>query len=202
MSSKFYHYFDYTNWKDHRDRLLAYKQEKVPDSEAWYGLSNEDFSEDLTDIIDDYRKLGVYINQIIFISFPPTDLNSTDMNDSKTIFIHIDSQDDEEHLLKDGLSTKFAPKYVLNVPLKNCEKSTTFFYDVVDPNNNNSNKHVWGGGCVDYSNVVEVEKFNLDRPAFLKVDVPHAVHNPTNDLRIVCSMRVDDESPILKRIFK
>lgn len=202
MSSKFYHYFDYENWKDHRDRLLAYMEEKNTKKEAWFGLSDEEFHDDLSDIIEDYRKLGVYLKQIIFISFPPTDLSCTDKNDPRTIFIHIDSQDDEEHLSKDGLSTLFSPKYVLNVPLKNCEKSTTFFYDIIDPDNHKSDQHVWGGGCVDYDNVVEAERLTLDRPAFLKVDVPHAVHNPTEDLRIVCSMRVDDQSPVLKEMFK
>lgn len=202
MSSKYYKYFNYPNWPAHREKLLAYKQEKVPDGQAWYGLNHDEFSSDLADILDDYGKFGLYIKQVIFISFPPTDLNSTNLNDSKTIFIHVDSPDDQEHLLKDGVSTTFAPKYVLNLPLKNCEKSTTFFYHFIDPNKNNANSHIWGGGCVDYSNVVEVEKFSLDRPTFLKVDVPHAVHNPTSELRIVCSMRVDDESPIIKRSFK
>ena len=202
MSSKYYQYFDYPNWLEHRDRLLDYKQMKIPSDQAWYGLNHDEFSTDLKDVIDDYAQLGLYIKQIIFISFPPTDLNSTDMNDSKTIFIHVDSQDDEEHLKKEGLSTLFAPKYVLNIPLVNCEKSTTFFYDFIDPDKDTADKHIWGGGCVDYSNVVEVEKFSLDKPALLKVDVPHAVHNPTNDLRIVCSMRVDDNSPALKRLFK
>jgi hypothetical protein len=105
-------------------------------------------------------------------------------------------------LLKDSAPTLFSPKYVLNIPLVNCENSTTFFYDFIDPNKQTKSTHIHFGGCVDYSNVVEVDKFTLNKPAFLKVSVPHAVHNPTDSLRIVCSMRVDDSSPLLKRIFK
>jgi hypothetical protein len=202
MSSKFYQYFDYPNWLDHQEKLLAYRKLKIPNDQAWGGVNYDEFVTDLKDIIDDYKDLGLYIKQIIFISFPPTDLNSTDMNDPKTIYIHIDSKDDEEHLLKDSVDTVFAPKYVLNIPLVNCEKSTTFFYDVIDPTKNTPSNHIWGGGCVDYSNVVEADNFTLNKPAFLKVDVPHAVHNPTDELRIVCSMRVDDNSPILKRMFE
>jgi hypothetical protein len=202
VSSNFYQYFEYPNWLEHREKLLVYRQLKIPNDQAWAGLNYEEFSTDLKDIVKDYAQLGLYIKQIIFISFPPTDLNSTDMNDPKTIYIHVDNKDDEEHLLKDAVSTVFAPKYVLNIPLINCENSTTFFYDYIDPNKETSDTHIWGGGCVDYSNVFEVDKFNLNKPAFLKVDVPHAVHNPTDSLRIVCSIRVDDNSPILKRMFK
>jgi hypothetical protein len=206
MSSEFYQYFDYPNWLEHQKKLLAYRELKmaniVTDNQSWAALNYDEFSMDLKDVIEDYAQLGLYIKQIIFISFPPTDLNSTDMNDPKTIYIHVDSKDDNEHLLKDSAPTLFSPKYVLNIPLVNCENSTTFFYDFIDPNKQTKSTHIHFGGCVDYSNVVEVDKFTLNKPAFLKVSVPHAVHNPTDSLRIVCSMRVDDSSPLLKRIFK
>jgi hypothetical protein len=200
MKPKYFHYFEYNNWLAHREKLIDYKSKKIPIDHAWYGVNQKDFDLDLEDIVKDLKEVGLIVKQIIFISFPTTDLNSKDLNDTKTIYIHVDSKDDEEHLLKDIAPTAFAPRYVLNIPLINCEQSKTFFYEFIDSDKNTSYQHAWGGGCVDYSNVTEVDSLTLDKPAFLKVDVPHAVHNPTDQLRIVCSMRIDDNSPALIKL--
>lgn len=205
MSSKYYQYFDYPNWLDARDRLLDYKQKNIPSDEDYYGFNDDEFPTDFKDIIDECDKLGLYIKQLVFLSIFPTDLSNIDVNDLETIherlYKHIDQADDFEHSTQ-SVKTFFNPKYSLNIPLINFEKSITFFYDFIDPYKDHVQHSICGGRNFKYRRLIEVERFTLYQPAILKVDAPHAVYNPTNDLRIVCTLRLDDNSPALKRLFK
>lgn len=196
---KYYHYFEYPNWQKHRDMLISYREEKGFAKEAWTGVNLDQFKNDLPELILELKEQGIELLQIIFIAFRQTNLDSMDPNDPSSVYIHIDSKDDYEHLEKGVAPTTFAPEYVLNIPLINCDQSETLHYELIDPTLPGSN-HAWGGGCVDYKNIKEVSRFTLDRPAILKVDVPHAVHNPTLNPRIVASMRITSSCPAIQRL--
>jgi hypothetical protein len=54
-------------------------------------------------------------------------------------------------------------------------------------------------GGLDHSLITEVDSFTLDKPAILRVNVPHGVLNPTDKLREVATFRFyEDTDHLLK----
>jgi hypothetical protein len=200
MAKQYYSYYDYPGWEEHQKRLWDYRERVNPEDQAWWSVNYDTFKDDLGDLLQEFRDVGIYVQQIIYIAFRSTQMDNMDPSDASSIYIHIDSKDDEEHLQKQQDTTTFTPEYVFNIPLKNCESSETLFFEFIDPTDPNRNlgQHAWGGGCVDYNNIYEADRFKLDRPAFLKINGPHAVHNPTQEPRIVASIRIHKDSPALK----
>jgi hypothetical protein len=199
-------YFEFENWLYVKERLIDYFQRSNIE-DIWYPISLAEMERDIPDIVELLKKSGAIPLQLIFIQFPgPTDLTSTDPDDPKTVYIHIDHSDEDEHATLEitRAPTNFVPTHVLNIPLINCESSITLFYELKDKTKNELPWGGWGIGpkeagitVVDHSNVTLVDTIVLDKPAILKIDVPHAVHNPTPDLRIVASIRISEESVVL-----
>lgn len=199
-------YFEFENWLYVKERLIDYFQRSNIE-DIWYPISLAEMEKDIPDIVELLKKSGAIPLQLIFIQFPgPTDLTSTDPDSSKTVYIHIDHPDEDENASVEitRAPTDFIPKYVLNIPLINCESSLTLFYDLKDKNKKELPWGGWGSEpkesgvtLVDHSNVTLVDSIVLDKPAILKIDVPHAVHNPTDNLRIVASIRISERSTAL-----
>jgi hypothetical protein len=196
---KYFTYFDYPGWETHRDSLIEYRKASGLENEPWTGISCADFDSTLLKIAEELKEQGLQVLQFIFITFPPTSLDNKDISDPASLYIHIDHQDDEVHLSKNIAPTTFAPQYVLNIPLINCELSKTYHYELIDPAQQ-ERPHGWGGGCFEWSDVREVSCESLNKPAILKVSAPHAVHNPTNSPRIVASIRIGNDSPAILKL--
>lgn len=82
----------------------------------------------------------------------------------------------------------------LNMPVLNCPGTSTVFYE-----GNAEPEYIpLNNGKIGYNkflpeNCTEIERFTLDRPAILRVDVPHNVVNPNDTLRIALAFRIADE---------
>jgi hypothetical protein len=192
-------YFDFHNWKDTQTSLINYFK-KLQITELWYPISLEEMEENVPEVVATLRKNNIIPLQLIFFQFPgPTDLNINDPNDIRTPYLHIDNLDNEEVCSKTRTVTLFSPVYVLNIPLINCEKSETLFYNYINPEEPELQWHAWGPKnneirLIDRNNVVLFDRITLDKPAFLKINMPHAVHNPTNEPRIVASIRIGNDN--------
>lgn len=207
---KFYcKYVNYPNWQDTRNNLLKYYNSLnlTGLDRLWYAISLEKMEENLCEVVDDLRHNGIIPLQLLFIIRPgPTDLKSTDINSSKTVYIHYDLQDEVDQDQFEVV-TRFVPKYTINIPLINCDNTLTLFYELID---NSKQDLPWGGWgeevkntgvpIVDPTNVKLVDSIVINKPAILRVDGPHATHNPTENDRLVASIRIDESSEIIKEI--
>ena len=110
-----------------------------------------------------------------------------------------DARDDERE------ETDFDPTNAINIPLINCENSKTLFYDIqLKDGKQEDDIYVYYDdfymcGGLDHSLITEVDSFTLDKPAILRVNVPHGVLNPTDKLREVATFRFyEDTDHLLK----
>ena len=87
--------------------------------------------------------------------------------------------------------------YALNIPVMNYENALMKWYDFSDKNNW-KNDYVEprdklfnskGGVPIDPSKCVVVDQTVIDRPTFLRTDVPHSIDNPNDGVRIILSIR-------------
>lgn len=77
----------------------------------------------------------------------------------------------------------------LNIPLENCENSTTSFWksDYEPPFQILDNGSPYN--IFDQDRCKKITEFNLTQPTLLRIDIPHCVANPTDKIRKALSVR-------------
>ena len=193
------------NWQESQKSLIEfYNRANIQD--LWEIFSQEEMLKEVPEVVSQLEKNGIIPLQLIFFAIPgPTNLESTSPDDPTTPYLHVDKPDNEQSSSTTRVLTTFVPNYVFNIPLINCESSETLFYEWTDKDKKEVQWNGWGpehneNTLIEIHNVKFLESIRLDKPAFLKVSIPHAVHNPTNDHRLVASFRISGDSPQLTEL--
>lgn len=199
---KNWNYLDIPNWEMLRDQIVEFKKvaprpEEI--SECWQCYFLETLKKELPDVVEAFASLGLTPRQMILFDNAPNDINDKNHKTKNAIFVHIDAKDDEMP------ETDFDPTNAINIPLVNCENSHTLFFEIT-PNNSRHPEDIYvvydefykcGGLYLDI--VKEIDRFTLYKPAILRVNIPHGVYNPTNQLREVATFRFyEDTDHLLK----
>ena len=206
---KYYNFIDLPNWKKHQSDLIQFRNNNPPPQNIvddfakhtmegqdvyvhWYCFFEDEIEKGLPELYKDFKDMGLDVHQLIFFTNKSNDETVVDPTDPMCPFIHIDAKD-----VDDNEETQFAPTNAINIPLENCENSFTTFYKVLDTEHHTyyPNFYLCGGLAPD--TVEEVERFTLSKPAALRVNVPHAVLNPTNELRHVATFRFYNNTDFL-----
>jgi hypothetical protein len=87
----------------------------------------------------------------------------------------------------------YGDKLALQIPLENCEASTTYIWesDYTPPIQYTSNMQPYN--FYDPVRCKKVTSFNLIEPTFFRTDLPHSVDNPTNNVRRAISIRFKED---------
>lgn len=196
---KYYNFLEIPNWKKLQELLIKHKKKNLFSNlqdlyddphKKWKCYFETDVINDLPEVYDTFEKLGLHIRQLIYFTNLQNDLDVKDSSDPRCVFIHTDSKDNLEarYETKIPLLTDFHPTDAINIPLENYKDSLTLFYKILN-DNGDVYYPVYCCGGHDHKDVVEVERFELTRPAVLKINVPHAVYNPNVQPRSVATFR-------------
>lgn len=182
-------YIDIPNWKDLQQQIIEFKYASNVDS-LWWMYTPKEIEKYLPDVYNTFSDMGLQIRQLILFDNLPNNLTETDTMKSECMFIHTDREDDPESQYDNvPVLTDFVPSYAINIPLENCKDSLTFWYELNNPNEEDVYYKFYDCGGHRHDNCKEVFRLELDKPAVLKIDSPHAVYNPHNELRTVATIR-------------
>lgn len=135
-------------------------------------ISEEELRCCVPSLFEQFTQLGIVFDVARFFSTPP----------GQILPIHRDGTDDQ-------------PKYwALNLPIYNCKNTSMIWYktDASVYYYHKSNYSPAPISCYPIEECVEVERCQIDKPTWVKVDTPHTVDNPTNaGNRIIISLRFD-----------
>ena len=183
-------YIDIPNWIDLRDQLIQFKNIRTPSDALWWCHFENEVTEHIPELIAVFESMGLKMHQLIFFTNLKNDLTAIDHTDPSSMFIHTDRQDDPDSKFDDvPVLTDFPPTNAINIPMENCEGSLTLFYELKNESLDDVYYPTYNCGGHDHSNVNEVFRFELNTPAVLRINVPHAVHNPHNEPRVVATFR-------------
>lgn len=183
-------YIDLPNWQKLRDQLITFKASRTPAEALWWCHFEDEVKEHLPDIIATFESMNLHMHQLIFFTNLKNDLDNTDHSTPGSMFIHTDRQDDPDSKFDDvPVLTDFPPTNAINIPMENCEGSLTLFYELVDSTADDVYYPTYNCGGHEHANVKEVFRFELSSPAVLRINVPHAVHNPHTAPRVVATFR-------------
>ena len=198
---KYAEYIDIPNWENFRDMMVAFRKRDLeqnkdwPDSgrHIWWCYFPDEVRKTVPGLIETFESMGLTMRQMIFFNNVPNDITIKDHNDPKSLFIHTDAEDDKKSPY-DGFRdvvTNFVPTHALNIPMLNCKDSATLFYKKL---NDNPGVYFANPGCGGWAHqdVEEVARFHLNKPAVLRINVPHAVWNPHSEDRVVATFRFDE----------
>lgn len=89
--------------------------------------------------------------------------------------------------------TKYGHQLALQIPLENCENSTTHIWesDYTPPTQYTDNGQPYN--YFDPTRCKHVTSFNLTKPTFFRTDLPHSVDNPTFQIRRAISIRFAED---------
>lgn len=199
---KNWNYIDIPNWEILRDQIIEFKKvfpKSEELSECWQCYFYDTLKQELPDLVAAFASLGLTPRQMILFDNAPNDLEDKNHKTKNAVFVHIDARDDERD------ETDFDPTNAINIPLMNCESSHTLFFEIDLPEGRHPDDiHVYYPeyyqcGGMDLNIVKEVDRFTLDKPAVLRVNVPHGVYNPTDQVREVATFRFyEDTDHLLK----
>ena len=175
-------------WESLQQKLIDHKNKTTVSK--WWCFFPDEVKQDLPDVYTTFENMGLHIKQMIYFTNVQNDLSVKDNMDPKSVFIHTDREDELDARHEDNipLLTNFQPDYAINIPLEYCKGSLTLFYK---PINSNSDVYypVYNCGGHRHDDVEEVHRFELSTPAVLRINVPHAVHNPHPNPRSVATFR-------------
>jgi hypothetical protein len=199
---KYWNYIDIPNWEKLRNQIIEFKKvfpKSEELSECWQCYFYDTLKKELPDLVAAFATLGLTPRQMILFDNAPNDLEDKNHKTKNAVFVHIDARDDERD------ETDFDPTNAINIPLMNCESSHTLFFEIDLPEGRHPDDiHVYYPeyyqcGGMDLNIVKEVDRFTLDKPAVLRVNVPHGVYNPTAQVREVATFRFyEDTDHLLK----
>lgn len=196
---KYYNYVNVPNWQtlqqqliDHKNKTLWKSKEDLDNDpkKKWHCYFPEEVKSELPEVYKTFEDMGLHVRQLIYFTNMQNDLEVKDNMDERAVFIHTDAEDvlDARYENNIPLLTDFQPMNALNIPLENCEGSLTLFYKTV---NDNPDVYypLYDCGGHGHDDVEEVARFELSKPAVLRINVPHAVHNPHEQPRSVATFR-------------
>lgn len=199
---KYYNYIDLPDWEKLRDQIIDFKrvaEKSEPESLCWQCYFLDTLKKELPDVVDAFSTLGLTPRQMILFDSAPNEYDEKNPKSGKAVFVHVDARDDERD------ETDFDPTNAINIPLVNCENSKTLFYEIDLKDGRHPDdiyvyyEDFYMCGGLDHSIIKEVDSFTLDKPAILRVNVPHGVLNPTDKLREVATFRFyEDTDHLLK----
>lgn len=182
-------YIDIPNWKKIRDQIITFRYTK-PLDRVWWCYFEDEIKKEIPDLIESFESIGLHMRQMILFTTFQNDFDIKDSMDPKAIFAHTDEQDDPDSPHdKVPVLTNFVPTYAINIPLENCEESITLWYKIKDAAKDGVYYPKYNCGGHDLTNVEELHRFELDKPAILKIDTPHGVYNPHKADRTVATFR-------------
>ena len=157
--------------------LIAMNWLEAGDAYHVYNMSHKKFNQDVIKEVEDEmsvfsgKKVSV-VESLIFQSRP-----------NENPVIHVDGKD---------LDRTKASQVALNIPILNCKDSHMIWYDgeydlSVHPTG--SNPEVYSLGLKWHKGPNEVFCQEIDRPALVRVNVPHRVVNQQPKPRVMLSMR-------------
>jgi hypothetical protein len=196
---KYYNYVNVPNWKMLQAQLIQHKNENLFSTKddlekdinkKWHCYFPQEVKEQLPDVYNTFKSMNLNIRQLIYFTNTQNDMSIKDSYDKRCMFIHTDNEDelDARYETNIPLLTDFKPGNALNIPMENCEGSLTLFYKV-DNSDDNVFYPWYNCGGHDCNKVQEVDRFELYKPAVLRINVPHAVHNPHEEPRSVATFR-------------
>lgn len=198
---KNWNYVDIPEWEKIRDQIIEFKKNapKLEELSCWQCYFYDTLKKELPDLVDAFATLGLTPRQMILFDIAPNDINDKNHETKNAVFVHIDGKDDERH------ETDFDPTNAINIPLVNCENSYTIFFEIDLPEGRHPEdiyvyypEHYQCGG-MDLTIIREIDRFTLNKPAALRVNIPHGVYNPTNQMRQVATFRFyEDTDHLLK----
>lgn len=196
-------YIDIPNWEQIRDDLIAFRNKRISEGLynrddgqglfKWWCHFEDEVKTELPLLFNTFEEMGLKMRQLILFVNSTNSLEVKDHNDPRSIFIHQDSEDSDD---AEGFkqpseiewSTTFNPTAAINIPMENCEGSGTLFYERInDIPEAYYPKYDCGG--LDHNSVKEVFRFELNKPAVLRINVPHGVYNPHKEDRVVATFR-------------
>lgn len=184
---KYAKYIDLPNWKEVQQELIDFMYVDYDPTRMWWCYQDVEVADKLPKLHKCFAEAGLDMRMLIFFMASPKDLDCTDHEDDRSIFIHLDAKDDPEYGEDD---TTFEPNFAINIPLENCEGSKTFWYEFKDPNADNDAYYPYHGcGGFKHDSVNKIFEFELDKPAILRINVPHGVYNPHSQFRTVATFR-------------
>jgi len=194
---KNWNYLDIPNWEMLRDQIIEFKKVAPKSeelSECWQCYFLETLKKELPDVVDAFKILGLTPRQMILFDNAPNSLEDNDHKTSNAVFVHIDARDDE------CPETDFDPTNAINIPLKNCEESETLYFEFNLPRGRHPEDvyvyypEFYQCGGMDLNIVKEIDRFTLDKPAIIRVNIPHGVYNPTDYIREVATFRFYEDT--------
>lgn len=172
---KYYRPANLDNWEEISQEILKLVSPKAFWEKVRFEVYPLDQFQKISLLRESLQKLGLYDcwTYVSVISTPPGNFG-----------VHLDSKN---------------KMLALNIPLYNCKGSSTCFFDlkdgvVIPEAKTPVQREVYYP--IDENDVIEVERFELSTPAFIRINVPHTVLNPSDKTRITCSLRFNPE-PII-----
>lgn len=191
---KYAKYIDLKNWQSLREQIIAFQKKHTPKKALWWCHFEDELKAEIPELVDTFADMGLTIKQMIIFTNLKNDLDQQDVNNPEAVFIHTDREDDPDSRFDQvPVLTDFPPTNAINIPLENCEGSLTLFYKLIDPSQDDVFYPTYNCGGHAPSNVQEAFRFELDRPAVLRINVPHAVHNPHEEPRTVATFRFNED---------
>lgn len=190
---KYAEFIDIPDFERHRQALIDFRNTRGNTNTLWWCHYQDEVEQYLPELAEMFKdQYGLTVKQLIYFCIPKNDLSVTDAANPESVFIHIDAQDEDW--------TLFEPTLAINLPLEHCEGTTTLFYEKIDDTPDVFYPVYDCGGCA-HDSVKEAYRFELTQPAILRINVPHGVHNPYETLRVVATIRFNEDlEPLLKML--
>lgn len=187
-------YLDIHNWKDLQKDLIDFRYAHSRPDQLWWCHFEDEVKEKIPSLYNTFEAMGLKLRQLIFFDNLNNSTEVTDPTNSKCLFIHTDSPDNDDAVgtaQPDDIeySTDFLPRWAINIPLENYEGSQTIWYDLIDKNADEVLYTAYDCGGHNPNNCKEAFRFELTQPAILAIDKPHAVYNPNAAIRSVATFR-------------
>ena len=184
-------YIDLPNWENLQSQLIKFREIHSNKERLWWSHSSKEIAEHLPELALAFKSIGLTARQMIFFTNLNNDIDIEDPLDPRCVFIHTDNADDDtaRHDYAMPVFTDFTPTNAINIPLLNCSGSVTLFYKLKNESAEDVYYKVIDCGGHLKANTEEVYRFELNRPAVLRVNVPHAVWNPNPGPRVVATFR-------------
>jgi hypothetical protein len=184
-------YIDLPNWKILQAQIIEFREQHSNKEAFWWSHSLDEIKEQLPDLAYTFKSMGLTVRQMIFFTNLNNDISINDPLDMRAVFIHTDRPDDPEARIKYAMPvfTESETTNAINIPLLNCDGSTTLFYKLKDEKA--SDVYYSVNDCNGHSkeNSEEVYRFELNKPAVIRINIPHAVWNPNIEPRVVATFR-------------